>query len=85
MRRIYPFLAVKNVDAAVAFYTADFGATDEMDRVRAPDDPDELAARAVAAGAHEMFTVANQPYGVRQGRIVDPFGHHWLIGGALKA
>jgi PhnB protein len=124
---IYPFLAVKNVDAAVAFYTKAFGATEEMDRVRAPDgpqvavlsilgcrvgvatesldlgtpspesvgsttvrialdvdEPDELAAQAVAAGAREMFKVADQPYGMRQGRIVDPFGHHWLIGGPLK-
>jgi PhnB protein len=43
------------------------------------DDPDRVAARAVAAGATEMFPVADQPYGLRQGRVVDPFGHHWLI------
>ena len=38
-----------------------------------------MQARAVAAGAREMFAVADQPYGLRQGRVVDPFGHHWLI------
>ena len=43
------------------------------------DDPDSVAARAVAAGATEMFPVVDQPYGLRQGRVVDPFGHHWLI------
>lgn len=48
------------------------------------DDPDLFAARAVAAGARQMFPVADQPYGMRQGRVVDPFGHHWLIGGPLK-
>jgi uncharacterized glyoxalase superfamily protein PhnB len=47
------------------------------------DDPDAVAARAVAAGATEMFPVADQPYGMRQGRVVDPFGHHWLIGRRL--
>jgi PhnB protein len=47
------------------------------------DDPDALAARAVAAGGREMFPVADQPYGMRQGRVVDPFGHHWLIGKRL--
>jgi PhnB protein len=46
-------------------------------------DPDAVAARAVAAGAHEMFPVADQPYGFRQGRVVDPEGHHWLIGRPL--
>jgi PhnB protein len=30
-----------------------------------------------------MFAVAEQPYGMRQGRVVDPFGHHWLIGRQL--
>lgn len=127
MANLYPFLAVKDVDAAVAFYTAAFGASEEMQRVRAPDgpqvavlsirgcrfgvatesteldtispetarattvrisldvaDPDELAQRAIASGAREMFAVADQPYGLRQGRVVDPFGHHWLIGGPLK-
>ena len=47
------------------------------------DDPDAVAARAVAAGGRQMFRVADQPYGMRQGRVVDPFGHHWLIGRPL--
>jgi catechol 2,3-dioxygenase-like lactoylglutathione lyase family enzyme len=34
---IYPFLAVKDVDAAVAFYAKAFGATEERERVIAPD------------------------------------------------
>lgn len=48
------------------------------------DDPDAVAARAVAAGATELFPVADQPYGLRQGRVVDPYGHHWLIGRPLR-
>ena len=119
---IYPFLAVKDVDAAVVFYAEAFGATEGMERVVTPDGPqvallliegqrvgvateapdlgtpspetvgattvrislhvddaDAAQARAVAAGAREMFQVADQPYGLRQGRVVDPFGHHWLI------
>jgi uncharacterized glyoxalase superfamily protein PhnB len=46
------------------------------------DDPDEVIARAVAAGAiggdirdHEA------PWGIhRQGGFTDPFGHIWLVG-----
>jgi PhnB protein len=126
MSDVYPFLAVKDVDAAVAFYARAFDAVEEDERVRAPDgpqvallsigghrvgvateapdlgtpspetlgattvrislhvdDPDAVAAQAVAAGAREMFAVADQPYGMRQGRVVDPFGHHWLIGRPL--
>jgi|ERR1700722_3372018 PhnB protein len=46
------------------------------------DDPDAAFARAVAAGATEVWPVANQ-YGWRLGRILDPFGHHWEIGKLL--
>jgi PhnB protein len=47
-------------------------------------DPDAVADRAVAAGAKIVFPVADQPYGMRQGRIADPEGHHWLIGKPLR-
>jgi PhnB protein len=126
MAELYPFLAVRDVAAAVDFYVAAFGALEEGERLVAPDgrqvavllvagchvgvaseapelgtpspesvgattvrvslhvdDPDAVAAQAVAAGAREMFPVADQPYGMRQGRVVDPFGHHWLVGRPL--
>jgi PhnB protein len=49
------------------------------------DDPDATAAQAIAAGASEIFPVADQPYGFRQGRVADPDGHHWLIGKPLDS
>jgi len=42
-------------------------------------DPDAVAAQAIAAGATEIYAVADQGYGYRLGRIKDPFGHHWEI------
>src|SRR5205823_15098897 len=47
------------------------------------DDPDAAAEQAIAAGASEIFPVADQPYGFRQGRVADPDGHHWLLGRPL--
>lgn len=44
------------------------------------EDPDAVAARAVEHGATVIFPVADQPYGARQGRFLDPFGHQWLVG-----
>src|SRR5438270_6426512 len=44
------------------------------------EDPDMVFNRAVAAGARVVWPVADQPYGWRVGRVVDPFGHHWEIG-----
>jgi PhnB protein len=47
------------------------------------ENPDAVFERAVAAGASLVWPVADQPYGWRVGRIVDPFGHHWEIGKPL--
>ena len=49
------------------------------------DDPDAVYGRALAAGAIVVYPVADQPYGWRVGRLVDPFGHHWEIGKPLAA
>lgn len=43
------------------------------------DDPDAAAQQAVTAGATEIHPVADQDYGMRLGRIADPFGHHWEV------
>jgi PhnB protein len=47
------------------------------------DDVDGSTERALAAGATEVFPVADQFYGLRQGRIADPYGHHWSLGTPL--
>lgn len=44
------------------------------------DDPDAVMERAIAAGGTSVFPMGDQPYGMRQGRVADPSGHHWLIG-----
>jgi PhnB protein len=49
------------------------------------DDPDAVARRAIDAGATEIFPVVDQPYGMRQGRVSDPDGHHWLLGRPLDS
>ena len=48
------------------------------------DDPDAAAQRAIEAGGAEVFPVTDQPYGLRQGRVADPDGHHWLLGRPLE-
>jgi uncharacterized glyoxalase superfamily protein PhnB len=46
-------------------------------------DPDSAFQRAIDAGAAVVNPVADQEYGWRVGRLVDPFGHHWEIGKPL--
>lgn len=42
-------------------------------------DVDAVHSQAVAAGATSERPPADEPYGARQGAIVDPFGHRWLL------
>lgn len=46
------------------------------------EDPDAVCARAIAAGAVEVWPVAER-HGWRIGRFADPFGHHWEVGKPL--
>jgi PhnB protein len=46
------------------------------------DDPAAAVERAVAAGASEVYPVAEE-HGWLLGRIEDPFGHHWEVGKPL--
>jgi PhnB protein len=46
------------------------------------DDPEQVVARAVAAGAGESSSVCDE-HGWRLGRIIDPFGHEWEVGRPL--
>jgi PhnB protein len=43
------------------------------------EDVDDVAKRAVSAGARLAIPLADQFYGDRSGRIVDPFGIVWII------
>ena len=42
-------------------------------------DADVVIERAMAAGAKELIRVANQSWGDRVGRIIDPAGHVWNV------
>ncbi len=46
-------------------------------------DPDAVFAKAIEAGAKEIFPVTEE-YEWKLGRIVDPFGLHWEIGHPLS-
>lgn len=43
------------------------------------DDPHTLMTKALGAGGKEIEPVTDYDYGYRQGKLADPFGHHWLL------
>ncbi|MCO5605123.1 hypothetical protein L7F22_059303 [Adiantum nelumboides] len=48
------------------------------------DDVDAAFAKALEAGAKETEPVADQSWGMRYGKVVDPFGFAWSFGTPLK-
>ncbi|KAH7442947.1 hypothetical protein KP509_02G009300 [Ceratopteris richardii] len=48
------------------------------------NDVDAAFAKALEAGAKETEPVADQPWGVRYGKVVDPFGFSWSFGTPFK-
>ena len=64
------FVVDENPEAFNVSPTALGGTTVRINLV--VDDPDATTATALRAGAVEIFPVADQPYGMRQGRIADP-------------
>jgi PhnB protein len=73
---VIPQLSVQGGRAAIEFYKDAFGAVEQY-RVGGTD-----AQRAIAAGAKEVYPVA-EAHRWLLGRIEDPFGHQWEIGRPL--
>jgi PhnB protein len=48
------------------------------------DNADELAARAIAAGATMVREPSDEFYGERSCTIRDPFGHEWMLGHEIE-
>ena len=44
------------------------------------DNVDALMRQAVEAGATVIRELTNEFYGERSGKILDPFGHEWMLG-----
>ncbi|MGH2427447.1 MAG: VOC family protein [Candidatus Limnocylindria bacterium] len=48
------------------------------------DDVEEVFNRAIAAGARQVRPVDHPASGVQSAKVVDPFGHVWLITRSLE-
>lgn len=46
-------------------------------------DVDEAATRFVEAGGEVVIPIDDRPYGRRDGRFRDPYGHVWILGQVL--
>ena len=127
VQEVFPYLRVRDAQAAIEFYTKVFGATEQM-RLAEPggrvghaellfgkqivmvseeypeygiygpehfggtgssihlhvDNVDELTQAAVDAGAKLLMEPKDQFYGERAAKVLDPFGHEWLLGSHIE-
>jgi PhnB protein len=127
IQEVFPYLRVRNAQAAIEFYIQAFGATEQM-RLTEPggrvghaellfgkqvvmvseeypeygiygpehfggtgssvhlhvDNVDELTQTAVNAGAKLLMEPKDQFYGERAAKVLDPFGHEWLLGSHIE-
>jgi PhnB protein len=127
VQEVFPYLRVRDAQAAIEFYTKVFGATEQM-RLAEPggrvghaellfgkqvvmvseeypeygiygpehfggtgssihlhvDNVDEVTQAAVEAGAKLLMEPKDQFYGERAAKVLDPFGHEWLLGSHIE-
>ena len=48
------------------------------------DDVDAMTDQAVATGAKLIMEPKDQFYGERSSKVLDPFGHEWLLGSQIE-
>jgi uncharacterized glyoxalase superfamily protein PhnB len=46
--------------------------------------PDTVASRMVERGARMVIEIKDRPYGKREGRLRDPFGHLWVLSTTIE-
>ncbi len=56
-----------------------FGGTGSMLHIHVSD-VDEMTKRVVDAGAKVLAEPKNQFYGERSSKVLDPYGHVWMLG-----
>lgn len=47
--------------------------------------PDEVAEAMVMLGGEVIIEIEDRPYGKREGRVRDPFGHSWILSKTIES
>ncbi len=127
IHEVFPYLRVRDANAAIEFYKQAFGVTESF-RLQEPsgrighaelkfgsvtimvsdeypeygilgpeayggtgssvhlhvEDVDAMTKQAEAAGATVIMQPKDQFYGERSSKVVDPYGHEWLLGSHIE-
>ena len=47
-------------------------------------DPDGVTEKMLALGGQTVIAIEDRPYGKREGRVLDPFGHAWILSRTIE-
>lgn len=75
-------VGVTEEDGIVNHAPSTIGGTPVLLSLTVPD-VDQAATRFVEAGGEFVIPIDDRPYGRRDGRFEDPFGHIWILGQEL--
>jgi len=48
------------------------------------ENPDKIAEQMTSEGGKIIIEIADRPYGKREGRVADPFGHLWILSKTIE-
>ena len=90
-RVVHAAISIQSAVVSLAQSNPDWGLLDPLSLGGSPclihlsiDDPDQVARDFVAKGGQVVVDIADRPYGKREGRVADPFGHLWVLSKTIE-
>ena len=90
-RVVHAAFTIEGAYVSLAQYVPEWGLQDPLSLNGSPcllhltvADPDKIAGQMVAEGGKTIIEVADRPYGKREGRVADPFGHLWILSKTIE-
>jgi PhnB protein len=90
-RVVHAAFSVADAVVSVAKSVPEWGLNDPLHLGGSPcllhlsvDDPDRSVQRIVACGANLVVAIADRLWGKREGRLVDPSGHLWILSRTIE-
>lgn len=90
-RVVHAAFTVEGAYVSLAQYVPEWGLKDPVSLNGSPcllhltvTDPDKIAEQMVREGGKIIIEIADRPYGKREGRVADPFGHLWILSKTIE-
>lgn len=90
-RVVHAAFSIGQAVVSLAQAVAEWGLNDPLTLGGSPcllhltvNDPDKVASAFVAQNGQIVIPIEDRPYGKREGRVVDPSGHLWILSKTIE-